>query len=155
MKEHNEMYMEEFQMGETVLTAFYHVSKEEIVSFATKYDPQFIHCDEEKANQHEFSSVIASGLHTLSISMKLFIDSNILGNEIICGVGLDQVRFLRPVYPEDCLQAYIKVAGSEIHSFQNDRGYVTFNVVVKNKAGENVLSYKTRALLKRKTNELS
>lgn len=155
MEEHDGMYVEEFQVGETFLTAYYHVSKEDIINFAAKYDPQFIHCDEKKANQHEFSSVIASGLHTLSISMKLVIDSNILGSEIICGVGLDQVRFLRPVYPEDCLQAHIKVVGNEIHSIQKDRGYVNVKVLVKNKAGEKVLSYKTKALIKRKTYELS
>lgn len=64
-------------------TSSYKVSKEEIIAFASQFDPQYMHIDEEKAKESRFKGIIASGLHTLSLSFKLWVEAGVLGEDVI------------------------------------------------------------------------
>lgn len=68
------MKFDEIPMGERVATTSYKVSKEEIIKFASQFDPQYMNIDEQKAKQSRFKRIIASGLYTLSISSKLWVE---------------------------------------------------------------------------------
>lgn len=65
------MRFDEFILGKVFETSSIKVSKEEIMSFADQFDPQYMHLDEEKAKQGRFKGIIASGLHTLSLSFRI------------------------------------------------------------------------------------
>lgn len=67
------MKFDEMPVGKIFETSSYKVSREEIITFASQFDPQYMHIDEEKAEQSRFNGIIASGLHTLSISFKLWV----------------------------------------------------------------------------------
>ncbi|MEQ6377481.1 MaoC/PaaZ C-terminal domain-containing protein [Bacillaceae bacterium S4-13-56] len=103
------MKYDEIMIDEKYKSASYTVTKEEIMEFASQFDPQYMHIDEEKAQQSIFKGIIASGLHTLCISFKLWTEMNIFGEDIIAGTGVNNLQFTKPVYPEDTLYVTTKV----------------------------------------------
>ncbi|MGN7398005.1 MaoC family dehydratase [Peribacillus frigoritolerans] len=103
------MNFNEITIGEKFETASYKVSKEDIIAFATQFDPQYMHIDEEKAKQSRFGGLIASGLHTLSISFKLWVELDVFGDDVIAGTGVNNLKFTKPVYPDDVIYVTTEV----------------------------------------------
>ena len=65
------MKLDEFTIGQVFKTKSFKLTKEEIMGFAEEFDPQYMHLDEEKAQQGRFNGIIASGIHTIALSFKL------------------------------------------------------------------------------------
>jgi len=65
------MKLDEFTIGQVFKTKPFKLTKEEIMGFAEEFDPQYMHLDEEKAQQGRFNGIIASGIHTIALSFKL------------------------------------------------------------------------------------
>ncbi|WNS76172.1 MaoC/PaaZ C-terminal domain-containing protein [Bacillus sp. DTU_2020_1000418_1_SI_GHA_SEK_038] len=103
------MNFNEITVGRKFETASYKVSKEDIISFASQFDPQYMHINEEKAKQSRFGGIIASGLHTLSISFKLWVELDVLGDHVIAGTGVNNLKFTKPVYPDDVIYVITEV----------------------------------------------
>ncbi|WP_208110598.1 MULTISPECIES: MaoC/PaaZ C-terminal domain-containing protein [unclassified Rathayibacter] len=72
------------------------VTEEEIVSFATAFDPHTMHTDPEAARLGEFGGVIASGWHTTAIMMRLLVDHFLNERASVASPGVDELRFSRP-----------------------------------------------------------
>jgi acyl dehydratase len=89
----------------------YHVTREEVLDFARKYDPQPFHLDDSVAEAHPFfGRLAASGWHTCAIVMRLTVDSWTRdGERPLGGAGIDQIRWIKPVYPGDTLTAEFEV----------------------------------------------
>jgi len=143
------MYFEQFYKGQSFVSAPYRITKEEIVEYAVRYDPQYIHVDEVRAKESVFGGIIAAGFHTASIAIRLLVDLGCFGDEIICGVGVDDVKFLLPVYPDDILTARIQVLEMADHHKANNKGFVTFGIELFNQNEQKVLSFKSKALFKK------
>ncbi|WP_216829841.1 MaoC/PaaZ C-terminal domain-containing protein [Alkalihalobacterium elongatum] len=143
------MKFDEIENGITYQTASYEVTKEDVFTFASQYDPQFMHVDEEKAKQSMFGGIIASGLHTLSITWKLWVDMDIIGDDIIGGAGMNYVKFAKPVYPEDHLSVEVKMIDKKEHPKYSDRGFVTTLLRTFNQDEELVLEIEMVGLVKR------
>lgn len=103
------MKFDELMIGQRFETGTYKMKKEEIIDFAHQYDPQYMHIDEEKAKQSRFKGIIASGLHTLSISFRLWTDVGVMEEDVIAGTGVNNLKFTKPVFPDDVLYATIEV----------------------------------------------
>src|SRR4051812_49361308 len=103
------MKLEEFTIGQEFQTKSLKLTKEDIMRFAGEFDPQYMHLDEEKANQGRFNGIIASGIHTLAISFKLWVEEGIYGDDVIAGTRMNNIKFIKPVFPEDELQITVKV----------------------------------------------
>ncbi len=144
------IFFEQFSLGQHFITSSYRITKEEIIEYALRYSPLYIHIHEEKAKDGIFNGLVASGLNTMSIAMKLFVELDLLGNEFICGVSIDKGRFIRPVYPEDVLSAKVKIIGLSSHLRDSDRGYVAFKVELNNQHGQIVLNFNTKAIVKKR-----
>ena len=69
------VFAEDLEIGQVIPLGSYSVTEEEIVEFATQWDPQWFHMDKETAGSGVFGGLIASGLHTLSICQKLVVAS--------------------------------------------------------------------------------
>ncbi|MHA6260458.1 MaoC/PaaZ C-terminal domain-containing protein [Sporosarcina sp. CAU 1771] len=143
------MYFDDFKVGQVYTTGSYLVSKEEIIAFASRYDPQDIHMNEQKARNGPFKGIIASGLLTLGIATKLGVEIGSMTEKFICGVGCDEVRFLEPVYPSDLLTAHIEVVECTPHFKKDDRGFVSFFYKVKNQREKVVLTFLLKGLHER------
>lgn len=132
-------------VGQTFETKNHKVTKEEIITFASQYDPQYMHVDPEKAKKSIFKGIIASGLHTLNLSFKLWIDLKLFEDKIIAGTGIDKLRFTKPVYPGDVLNVVATVIGKQE---REDVGEVTILLsTYKNDGAIQVLKAEISALI--------
>ncbi len=122
-------YFEDLEVGETYETGSYTITKEEIITFAEQFDPQPFHVDEEAAQESMFGGLVASGLHTLCLSVRLFITEFVQGEEGVAnmgGSGMDDLQWQKPVYPGDALRVQIEVIGKTPSESRPERGYVDF-----------------------------
>lgn len=124
-------YYEDLELDEVYDAGGYTVTKEEAITFAEQFDPQPFHIDEEAARESMFGGLIASGLHTLCLSVRLFITEFIQGAEGVAnmgGSGMDDLRWHRPVYPGDTLRVQVEVVEKSPSESRSDRGYVDFGL---------------------------
>ena len=145
-------HYEDLEVGETYETGSYTVSKEEIIEFAEQFDPQPFHTDEEAAKESMFGELVASGLHTLCLSVRLFITDIVDGDDGIAnmgGLGMDDLRWHEPVRPGDTLRVRVEVLEKTPSSSRSDRGYVDFRRSVVNGAGEEVMSIVSHNIVRR------
>lgn len=98
-------YYEDLEIGATRSYGQYEVSREEIIEFAEKYDPQSFHLSDEAAAQTHFGSLSASGWHTGSMTMRMMVDNMAANKQAGLGSpGLDNLRWIKPVRPGDVLR---------------------------------------------------
>lgn len=145
-------YYENLEVGETYETKSYTVTKEEIIDFAEQFDPQPFHLDEEAAQESMFGELVASGLHTLCLSVRLFITDIVDGGDGIAnmgGLGMDDLRWHEPVRPGDTLCVRVEILEKTPSSSRSDRGYVDFRRTVVNEADEEVMSIISHNIVRR------
>lgn len=133
-------YLEDFEVGQVEDLGSHVVTKEEILEFAEKWDWQRFHVDTGNSCENPFGELIASGWHTTSIFMRLYVGA-ILENSWGAGSpGVDELRWTEPVRPGDTLTARLTVE-SIIPSLQyRDRGTVKPKCELINQHGRIVLS---------------
>src|SRR6476620_3694256 len=141
------MKFDEIIVGQVFVTKSFKVTKEDIMRFAGEFDSQYMHVDEEKAKQGRFNGIIASGLHTLSISVKLWIDQGIYGDDIIAGTGMNHLKFIKPVYPGDELYTIVEVIDKK--ETKKEAGIITVLISTYNDKEEKVLEVDLSGLIKR------
>ncbi|PEB60925.1 hypothetical protein COM86_27375 [Priestia megaterium] len=103
------MKLDEFTIGQVFETNSFKLTKEDIMRFAKEFDPQYMHLDEEKAKQGRFNGIIASGIHTMALSFKLWIEQGMYEEDVIAGTEMNDIKFIKPVYPGDELHTIVKV----------------------------------------------
>lgn len=88
------------------------VTSTEMVEFATRYDPQWFHTDEKRAKDGRWRGLIASGWHACAIAMELTVKSVLDGSESFGSPGIDSIKWLHPVRPQDRLALRFEVLRS-------------------------------------------
>ncbi|OEL03247.1 MaoC family dehydratase [Staphylococcus casei] len=139
------MKFDEFSIGDTFTTKDYKVTEEDIYKFASEFDPQYMHIDKEKAEQGRFKGIIASGIHTLSLSFKLWVETKKYGEDIIAGTQMNNIKFIKPVFPNDHLHVVIKV--TDKHSIKPDSGLLTVRLSTFNQDADIVFKGELTALI--------
>jgi acyl dehydratase len=131
-----EIYLDDLQAGQTFALGGRSVSRKEIADFAKAWDPQPFHIDIDAARSGIYGDLIASGWHTVCIFMRLFVDGLLNRAAAIGSPGLDELRWLKPVYPGDHLDANVEIL--EVRPFRSkpDRGIAKIRCVVRNQQGE-------------------
>ena len=129
-------YFEDFEPGQRLELGGRHVTEDEIIAFATAFDPQPFHVDHEAAAQSIFQGVIASGWHTCSMMMRLVVDNLLCRSSSMGSPGLDSIRWIKPVRPGDTLS--LVYAFKEVRPSQSkpDRGIVVSVWEASNQHGE-------------------
>jgi len=133
-------YLEDFEIGETWTSRPVDITEEDIVTFARQYDPQPMHTDPEKAVQSRFGGVIASGWHVVALSMRLFIEAGGHQGTPAVGLGIDELRWRKPVRPGDRLTVHREVVGIERSHSKPEFGRLRTRITVTNQDGEPVLT---------------
>jgi len=133
-------YLEDFHVGERWQSRPVSLSEDEIIAFGRANDPQPMHVDPAHGAAGPFGSVIASGWQVAILSMRVFIDAGGYGDTPMLGMGIDELRWLKPVRPGDVLTVEREVVEVKRSESRPDRGTVRTRVVVRNEAGEPVLS---------------
>lgn len=143
-------YWEDFNAGERQQLGSFSLSKEEIIEFAAKYDPQPFHLDDEAAKDSLFGGLVASGWHTCCMTMRLMVDSY-LGEAASLGApGLDELRWLRPVRPDTKLTAHRVCLETRPSKSRADVGLVKHRFEVVDEAGELVMTMVGMGMFRRR-----
>ena len=135
-----ERYFEDWVVGERMETGAKTLSEAEIVAFAREFDPQPFHLDPEAAKASHFRGLVASGWHTTAITMRLIVDSGIFGTKGGVGLGVDELRWLKPVFPGDTLHVACEVASARANP-EKRSGVCHFKLTTINQDGEPVMSH--------------
>jgi len=141
------MKLDEFKIGQVFQTKSLKLTKEDIMRFAGEFDPQYMHLDEEKANQGRFNGIIASGIQTLAISFKLWIEEGLYGDDVIAGTQMNNIKFVKPVYPENELHIIVEVIDKK--ATKNDSGILTVLLSTFNEKEEKVFEGELSVLINR------
>lgn len=145
---YKERYFEDFRPGEVTEFGDYLVTEQEIVEFATRYDPQPFHIDRAAAADSIFGDLIASGWMTGSIMMRLLVDHFISPASSMGSPGVDEVRWHRPVRPGDRLRVRLTVIEAKRSQSKPDRGIVRVQQEMLNQHGDTVMSLRGMSLAK-------
>ena len=124
---------------------------EEIVAFATQFDPQPFHLDEEAAKQSVFGGLCASGWHTCSMAMRLMVTNFLLESSSQGSPGLENIKWLKPVFPGDTLRLQHTVIESRPMTKRLDVGLVRTVWAMFNQRGEQVLHMEGWGMFRRRT----
>jgi len=142
-------WFEGFAVGETFESRGVTVTEGGMVGFSLLYDPQPIHVDRETSRRGLHGDLIASGLQTLALANRLWVDLDAMGANNIGGLGLEEVRWLRPVRAGDTLCVVVEVLDARASRSKPDRGIVTFGFTTRNQDAEIVLTYRCVNVVRR------
>ena len=115
------------------------VSEADIVAFARQFDPQYFHIDPEKAKASRFGGIVASGWHTASLVMRLYVDHYLSHAASLASPGVDELRWPNPVRPGDTLRIRVTVLDARPSRSKSDRGIVRAKIEGLNQRDELVL----------------
>jgi len=123
------------------------VEESEVIAFGRRFDPQPFHTDPEAAKDSSFGSLIASGWHTASLMMRLFVDHYLSRCASLGSPGVDELRWLKPVRPGDELLLRVTVSEVARSRSKPDRGLLRSYIEVLNQHDEVVMTMKALNLL--------
>ncbi|MCU1414750.1 MAG: maoC [Microbacteriaceae bacterium] len=129
------LFLDNISVGDTVTTDEYVVTKQEIIEFATRYDPQVFHTDEEGAVDTFFGGLAASGWHTAAMTMRLLVTSGFAFSGGVVGAGGD-ISWPSATRAGDVLHVESTVAEITPSRSRPDRGTVTLRSETKTADGE-------------------
>lgn len=144
------LYAEDFAAGNSFTFGSWTVTKDEIVEFASKYDPQPFHVDEEAAKESMFGGLVASGWHTVAITQRLVSEAIYLQTALRGGKRTDDVTFHTPVRPGDQLSGTVEVVQVTDPQSRPDQRDVSFAVTTRNQRDEPVVSMTSHAMVARR-----
>lgn len=147
------LFYEDLEVGSEETFGAYKVTKEEVVEFASKYDPQPFHMDEDLAKQSVFGGLCASGWHTCSMTMSLLVE-HMKGNGFagMGSPGVDGIRWKTPVFPGDTLSVKGEVMEKRESQSRPNLGLVKSRYRAFNQKDELVMEMVTNVMvLKRST----
>ena len=144
------LYFEDFKPGDRFESATLTITEALIIEYARFYDPQPFHTDPEAARATVYGGLIASGMQTIGIAFKLFMQTGALAACSLGSPGLDEIRWKAPVRPGDVLRVVAEVLESRPSSSKPDRGIVRILFSTLNQRGETVATFIGNQLCRRR-----
>jgi acyl dehydratase len=145
------LYLDDIEVGARQSFGRYPVTREEVLDFARKYDPQPFHLSDEAAAQTHFGRIAASGWHTCSMTMAMFVAHMEAHPQASLGAaGIDELRWLKPVYPGDVLRCESEVVEVRPSQSRPDMGSVKNRMTTFNQHDEPVLRFIALGLMRRR-----
>ncbi|HWV12333.1 MAG TPA: MaoC family dehydratase [Sphingobium sp.] len=137
------VFFEDVEIGSKIEFGPVAVSRDEIIAFATEFDAQSFHLSDEAAAGTHFGSLSASGWHTTALFMKMFVaEMQASGHQdaSLGAMGIDELRWLRPVRPGDTLRGISEVVEKKASKSRPEMGIIKSKVTVFNQQDEPVLT---------------
>ena len=145
------LYWEDLEVGTDKTFGTYDVTRDEVLEFARKYDPQPFHLSDEAAAKTHFGKIAASGWHTAAMTMRVTVDA--LAREAQAGLGspgVDELRWLRPVYPGDTLTMHGTIVDKTQSRSKPELGSIRSRTTVTNQDGVDVMTFTSIVLMQRR-----
>ena len=145
------IYWDDVAVGDETDFGTYEVTREEVLDFARKYDPQPFHLSDEAAAATHFGRLSASGWHTAAMTMAR-ISRHIVAHEQagLGSPGIDELRWTKPVYPGDTLHVRGRVVAATPSRSKPEIGAIRTETIVTNQHGEQVMRYVSIVLMRRR-----
>jgi acyl dehydratase len=131
-----DLFFEDFAPGQEIDLGERTVSEEEIIAFATQFDPQPFHIDHAAAEASMYGAVIASGWHTCSMMMRIVVDGMMAKASSMGSPGLEKVRWILPVRAGDTISVTYLTTAVKASDSKPDRGVVWSTWKAVNQHGE-------------------
>ena len=145
------IYFEDLAVGHESYLGSYEVTRDEVLDFARRYDPQPFHLSDEEAAKTHFGRLAASGWHTTAMTMAVIARRVVDVEQAGLGSpGVDELRWLKPVYPGDTLHVHSKIVETRPSRSKPEIGSFRSNVVVTNQHEVPVLSFTSIVLMRRR-----
>lgn len=135
-------YLEDLEVGQSAAFGSHRVTREEVLEFAHRYDPQPFHLSDEAAAKTYFGRVAASGWHTCAMTMAMLVEHG--EADPVAGLGspgIDELRWLKPVYPGDTLRVETEIIEVTPSRSKPHLGSFKSHVAVFNQHDEPVLRF--------------
>ena len=143
-------HFEDMKPGARFETMGKTLSEAEILDFAFRYDPQPFHMDTVYAGTSPYGGLIASGIQTLAIALRLMMQTRVFAPEIFVGSpGIEELRWLQPVRPGDTLRAAGEVLETRVSRSKPDQGILRYRLEVLNQRDETVMTMVSTSILRR------
>ena len=144
-------YFEDIAVGAETVFGEYDVTREEVIEFARKYDPQPFHLSDEEAAKTHFGRIAASGWHTCAMTMAVIARYVVKDEQAGLGSpGVDELRWLKPVYPGDRLTVRGSVVDTTPSRSKPHIGTIRTRTVVSNQDGIDVMSFTSIVMMQRR-----
>ena len=145
------IYFEDLVVGEESHFGSYDVTREEVLDFARKYDPQPFHLDDEAAAKTHFGRIAASGWHTTAMTMAVIARAVVAEDQAGLGSpGIDELRWLKPVYPGDRISVRGTIIDKTPSRSRPDIGSFRTETIVSNQDGVDVMRFTSIVLIRRR-----
>ncbi len=142
------LYFEDIEVGSKSSFGQYEVTLDEVKAFASSYDPQPFHLDDDAAAKTHFGRISASGWHTCAMTMRMMVDNMKANAQAGLGSpGVDQLRWKKPVYPGDTLRVETEVLEKRRSKSRREMGIFKSRGVTYNQHGEPVLEMISNGLI--------
>jgi len=133
------IWWEDLQVGEVRDLGTISPTREEIIAFASQFDPQPFHLDDEAGKASVFGALSASGWHTCGMAMRLMVTNFLHQTSSLGSPGLESLKWLKPVYPGDVLRLQHTITDKRPMSKRPDVGLVRTVWEMFNQRGDKVL----------------
>ena len=139
------------EVGHVTDFGSYQVTREEVIDFARKYDPQPFHLSDEAAAKTHFGRLAASGWHTCAMTMAVIARHVVEDRQAGLGSpGVDELRWLKPVYPGDTLHVSGEIIETRPSRSKPDIGSFRTRTTVTNQDGVPVMTFTSIVLMRRR-----
>jgi acyl dehydratase len=144
-------YFEDLEVGAETCFGSYDVTRDEVLEFARKYDPQPFHLSDEEAAKTHFGRLAASGWHTCAMTMAV-IARHVVDDEQagLGSPGIDELRWLKPVYPGDILHVRGEIVEKTPSRSRPEIGSFRTRTTVTNQDGVAVMTMVSIVLIRRR-----
>ena len=141
-------YFEDIEVGRTASFGQYAVTREEVMDFAAKYDPQPFHLSDDAAAQTHFGRLSASGWHTCAMVMSMVV-ANLKENQQagLGSPGIDELKWVKPVYPGDILRCETDILEKRVSASRPEMGIFKSRMRVFNQDDVMVMTFVSNGLV--------
>jgi acyl dehydratase len=146
----SDRYFEDFKVGDRFVSGGMTMTEAGIIEFARQWDPQPFHIDVEFSKKWAYEGLIASGLHTMCATLKLWLELGVFKACSLGSPGLGETQFPRPVRPGDTIKVVTDIVELRLSGSKPDRGIGRIRQVTINQRGEPVMEQETTVFLKRR-----
>lgn len=148
------IFFEDLVVGAETEFGSYDVTREEVLEFARKYDPQPFHLSDEEAARTHFGRIAASGWHTCAMTMAVLARWSVAHDQAGLGSpGIDELRWRKPVYPGDTLHVRGRIVDKTPSRSRPEMGSYRTETIVTNQDGVAVLTFTSIVLIRRREGE--
>ncbi len=142
-------YFEDLRIGAKTSFGHYEVTRDEVVAFASKYDPQPFHMSDEAAAKTHFGRLSASGWHTTAMTMAMVVENlSAMDQAGLGAAGIDELRWLKPVYPGDTLRCETELLEKTPSRSRPEMGSFRSRLTVFNQHDEPVMRFTSIGLIR-------